>query len=88
MPLFQTSVLKTHLKQQDQALIEKAYKKFIKYFQDPSIQDNIRNSKEEQFQEGFLRELFVRVFGYVINPSVNYNLTTEFKNEKGSKKAR
>ncbi|MCB0802295.1 MAG: N-6 DNA methylase [Flavobacteriales bacterium] len=87
MPLFQTSVLKTHLKQQDQALIEKAYKKFIKYFQDPSIQDNIRNSKEEQFQEGFLRELFVRVFGYVINPSVNYNLTTEFKNEKGSKKA-
>ena len=32
-------------------------------------------------------ELFVTVFGYVINPDPKFNLTTEFKNEKGAKKA-
>ena len=28
------------------------------------FQKNILQSKEEQFQEGFLRELFVKVLGY------------------------
>ena len=51
------------------------------------IQANIHKIKEEQFQEGFLRELFVRVLGYTTNPSPNYNLTTEPKNELGAKKA-
>jgi len=32
-------------------------------------------------------ELFVNVFDYVINPDPDYNLTTEYKNEKGAKKA-
>ena len=32
-------------------------------------------------------ELFVNVFGYIINPDPKFNLTTEFKNEKGAKKA-
>jgi type I restriction-modification system DNA methylase subunit len=61
--------------------------KFKLYFNDPVIQQNIRESKEEQFQEGFLRELFVKIFGYVINPNPDYNLTTEFKNLVGAKKA-
>ena len=43
--------------------------------------------KEEQFQEGFLRELFVKVFGYTLNPSPEYNLITEQKNETDAKKA-
>jgi len=34
-----------------------------------------------------LRELFVKVFGYTLNPEPNYNLITEKKNEKDSKKA-
>ena len=34
-----------------------------------------------------MRELFVKVLDYTINPSLNYNLTTELKNEVGSKKA-
>lgn len=87
MPLFQQSVLKKFLSQQDKNLVEKAYKKFSKYFHNPTIQENIRNSKEEQFQEGFLRELFVEVFGYTLNPNPKFNLTTEFKNLKGAKKA-
>jgi hypothetical protein len=57
------------------------------YFLNEDIQANIHKIKEEQFQEGFLRELFVKVLGYTINPSPNYNLTTELKNEVGSKKA-
>ena len=53
MAFFQTSVLKNYLKRQDVEPVVKAYKKFSKYFHNPSIQQNIRDSKEEQFQEGF-----------------------------------
>lgn len=87
MSLFQQSVLEKYIKLQDKSTVEKAYKKFTKYFENSVIQQNIRNSKEEQFQEGFLRELFVNVLGYTLNPSPKFNLTTEFKNLKGAKKA-
>lgn len=87
MPLYQTSVLKNYLKRQDKETVAKAFKKFSKYFHNTSIQQNIRESKEEQFQEGFLRELFVDILDYTLNPQPNYNLTTELKNEKGAKKA-
>jgi type I restriction-modification system DNA methylase subunit len=87
MSLFQPSVLKKYLNQQDTALVQKAYKKYIKYFHNKAIQENIRNSKEEQFQEGFLRELFVDILGYTLNPTPKFNLTTEFKNLTGAKKA-
>lgn len=86
MPLFQQSVLKKFLSQQDKSLVDKAYKKYTKYFHNTAIQENIRNSKEEQFQEGFLRELFVDILGYTLNPSPKFNLTTELKNLKGAKK--
>ncbi len=87
MALYQKSVLTKYLKQQDSELVAKAFKKFTKYFHDPKIQQNIRERKEEQFQEGFLIELFVNVLGYTLAPNKNFNLTTEFKNEKNSKKA-
>jgi hypothetical protein len=86
MSLFQPSVLKKYLSQQDTALVQKAYKKYAKYFHNAVIQENIRNSKEEQFQEGFLRELFVDILGYTLNPAPSFNLTTELKNIKGAKK--
>jgi type I restriction-modification system DNA methylase subunit len=86
MSLFQPSVLKKYLSQQDSALVQKAYKKYAKYFHNITIQENIRNSKEEQFQEGFLRELFVDILGYTLNPAPSFNLTTELKNIKGAKK--
>ncbi len=87
MGLFQKSVEKKYLNELDSVLINKKYKEFQDYFGNPSIQENIRNSKEEQFQEGFLRELFVSVFGYTLNPQPNFNLTTELKNIANSKKA-
>jgi len=87
MSLFQKSVENKYLSELDSVLIDKKYKKFQDYFGNPSIQENIRNSKEEQFQEGFLRELFVSIFGYTLNPQPNFNLTTELKNIANSKKA-
>lgn len=87
MSLFQKSVENKYLSELDSVLIDKKYKEFQDYFGNPSIQENIRNSKEEQFQEGFLRELFVSIFGYTLNPQPNFNLTTELKNIANSKKA-
>jgi len=86
MSLFQKSVEKKYLNELDSVLIEKKYKEFQDYFGNPSIQKNIRNSNEEQFQEGFLRELFVSILGYTLNPQPNFNLTTELKNIANSKK--
>ncbi len=64
MAFFQNSVLNKHLKTQDAEAVETAYQKFASYFHNPVIQQNIRDAKEEQFQEGFLRELFVNILGY------------------------
>ncbi|MEX1003113.1 MAG: TaqI-like C-terminal specificity domain-containing protein [Crocinitomicaceae bacterium] len=86
MPFFQNSVLNKQLKTQDEKAVLLAYEQFTAYFHNPAIQQNIRDSKEEQFQEGFLRELFVNILGYTLNPQPDYNLTTELKNEKGAKK--
>ncbi|QQS49860.1 MAG: N-6 DNA methylase [Bacteroidota bacterium] len=87
MSLFQNSVEVKYLNQIDSKLLDSKFDEFKAYFGNPAIQENIRNSKEEQFQEGFLRELFVKILGYTLNPSPNYNLTTEYKNIKDSKKA-
>ncbi len=87
MSLFQKSVEKKYLKDLDPALIERKFNTFCTYFGNTRIQENIRNSKEEQFQEGFLRELFVKILGYTLNPEPDFNLTTELKNVANSKKA-
>lgn len=87
MALFQNSVLKKYLKSQHTEDLKEKWAIFKTYFHNVTIQENIRNSKEEQFQEGFLRELFVKVLGYTLNPEPNFNLTTEYKNVKDSKKA-
>ncbi len=87
MGLFQHSVLNKYLNEADQTKMKAAYQKLTDYFQNPVIQQNIRESKEEQWQGGFLTELFVKVFGYTMNPNPDYNLTTEYKNERGAKKA-
>jgi type I restriction-modification system DNA methylase subunit len=87
MSLFQKSVEKKYLDELDSALIDKKFAEFKLYFGNAEIQENIRNSKEEQFQEGFLRELFVKILNYTLNPHPNFNLTTELKNVSDSKKA-
>ena len=56
MAIFQSSVLKKYLKQLDEDKVINAYKKYTKYFHDAAIQQNIRESKEEQYQAKFLDE--------------------------------
>jgi len=86
MSLFQNSVLNKYLKGLESEKVNDAYEKFTKHFHNPEIQENIRNSKEEQYQGEFLIDLFVNVLGYIKNPTPDFNLTTELKNFKGSKK--
>lgn len=86
MSLFQNSVLNKYLKGLESEKVTQAYERFISHFHNPTIQENIRNSKEEQYQGEFLIDLFVNVLGYTKNPTPNFNLTTELKNIKGSKK--
>ena len=50
MSLYQTSVLKNYINLQEKEVVSKAYKKYTKYFLNPIIQENIRSSKEEEYQ--------------------------------------
>ncbi len=85
--LLQRNIVKKFLSLLSEEQTAKSWAQYHDYFLNEVVQANIHKSKEEQFQEGFLRELFVNVLGYTINPSPNYNLITELKDEVGSKKA-
>ena len=87
MPLYQKSVLNKYLKQLDTYKVDKAYKKYANHFLNLTIQDNIRNSKEEEYQGIFLTDLFVNILDYTLKPSPNFNLVAEFKNQTNSRKA-
>ena len=85
--LLQKNIVKKYLALLSEEQTQAAWNQYQSYFLNKEIQQNIQQSKEEQFQEGFLRELFVKVLGYTLNPSPNFNLITEKKNETNSKKA-
>jgi len=85
MTLFQNSVLRNHLNNIDKKPIVEAFEIYKKEFL-PKIA-NIKTSKEEQYQYGFLDDLFVKVLGYTLNSTPDYNLIAEQKNLSDSKKA-
>ena len=85
--LFQKTIIKKYMNTLPKEITDAPWQQYQSYFLNHDIQQNILQSKEEQFQEGFLRELFVKVLGYTLNPSPDYNLITEQKNETNSKKA-
>lgn len=87
MALFQKTVLVKYTNQINKELLSEKWELYKRHFHNKQIQENIYNSKEEQYQEGFLRDLFVNILGYTLNPADNFNLTTEYKNIKDSKKA-
>lgn len=76
MPLFQSSVLKKYSAVQDQTQITLGNETNKRYF------------FNQQFQEGFLRELFVNILDYTINPNPDFNLNTKLNNIKDAKKAK
>lgn len=84
---FQKNIVRKYVSTLPADIVADAWSSYQQYFLDADIQANIRQSKEEQFQEGFLRELFVKILGYTLNPSPEYNLITEQKNETNAKKA-
>ena len=87
MSLFQKTIINKYLKLQNQDQLNQKWDLFCAHFHNTEIQENIRNSKEEQYQGEFLIDLFVDVLGYTKNPTPHFNLTTEYKNVKDSKKA-
>jgi len=62
--LFQQSVFKNSLKSSNGEKAKKAYKLYKREFL-PKI-ENIKKSKEEQYQYGFFDDLFVKVLGYTL----------------------
>ena len=62
--LFQKTILKKYLGLIDEEIVIVAWKQFQAYFLDAQIQANIQQSKEEQFQEGFLRTHTVPVLAF------------------------
>src|SRR3989339_1452050 len=87
MSLFQNSVVQKYLSNLNTEKLKSSFEQFKKFYGDQERINNIRLLKEENYQEGFLREIFCDVLGFTINPNKNYNLTTEYKNETDSKKA-
>ncbi len=86
MPIFQKSVIQKHLKNLDQEKVEKAFQTFRLNY-NPAKIEQIKTLKEEEYQDGFLREIFVDVLGYTLRPNENFDLQREFKNQTDGKKA-
>lgn len=84
--MFQNSVFYQHINNIDKDLLKQKFQEFKTNYQDPAKTEQIKSSKEEQYQEGFLRDIFVNILGYTINPEPNFNLITEKRNESSDKK--
>jgi tRNA1(Val) A37 N6-methylase TrmN6 len=84
--MFQKSVINKYLASIDQAQIETAYQAFKSHYSSAKI-EQIKRMKEEEYQDGFLRDLFVNSLGYTLKPDDNFNLAREFKNQTDGKKA-
>ena len=66
MSLFQNSVTNKYLKNLDAEKVDKAFDNFQKFYGDKLRLANIMQLKEENYQEGFLREIFVETLGYIV----------------------
>jgi len=86
MQIFQKSVIQKHLANLEQSQLDDAFQRFKQNYNADKIQ-LIKTLKEEEYQDGFLRDIFVDVFGYTLKPDKNFNLVREFKNQTDGKKA-
>lgn len=86
MNLFQTSVVNKYLSRQDEKKVDEAFNSFKSNYSESKIL-KIKKLKEEEYQDGFLRDLFVDVLGYTLKPDEDYNLAREYKNQSDGKKA-
>ena len=87
MALFQQSVLKKYLNNLNKEQVQKSWQQFQSHFHNSTIQEHIRNSKEEEYQEGFVRDLFVSVLGYTLKPQPDFNFVLEQKSTTDATKS-
>ena len=76
MSLFQKSVLKNYISRFDKIKLEKSFEKFKNVFNSEKIKQ-IKKLKEEEYQDGFLRDLFVKILHYKIKPEKDFNIVLE-----------
>jgi len=86
MSIFQKSVVTKYLNNINKEITERTYQLFLKKYESRKIKI-IKKINEEEYQDGFFRDLFVSVFNYTIKPEPNYNLVRELKNQTDQKKA-
>uniref|UniRef100_UPI0015BDE078 Eco57I restriction-modification methylase domain-containing protein n=1 Tax=uncultured Treponema sp. TaxID=162155 RepID=UPI0015BDE078 len=83
--MFQKSIIEKYLSKLDTNLLREKYELFCANYKNETKIANIRALKEEQYQEGFIRDVFCSVLNYTIKPEPNYNILTELKNETKNK---
>ena len=86
MAIFQKSVVQKFLIELEESVIDSAFKIFKEVYSERRIHE-IKKLKEEQYQEGFIKDIFGKVLGYSIPPQSPINIELEKKNETDSKKA-
>ena len=87
MPLFQKSVVKKYINDLNADQLQAAWLGFQNHFHNTAIQQNIINAKEEEYQEGFVRDLFVNILGYTLKPQPEFNLVMEQKSTTDATKS-
>ena len=83
--MFQKSIIEKYLSKLDANLLHEKYEKYCANYKNENKIANIRAIKEEQYQEGFIRDVFCSVLNYTIKPEPDYNILTELKNETKNK---
>ena len=83
--MFQKSIIEKYLAKLDANLLREKHELFCTNYKNETKIENIRALKEEQYQEGFIRDVFCSVLNYTIKPEPNYNILTELKNETKNK---
>ena len=67
--MFQSTIVKKYVSTLKEDELISKWETFKSYFHDSGNQNRIRELKEEQFQEGFLKELFVGIFEALLTSS-------------------
>ena len=83
--MFQKSIIEKYLSKLDENLLHEKYELFCANYKNETKIANIQAVKEEQYQEGFIRDVFCSVLNYTIKPEPDYNILTELKNETKNK---
>ncbi|HOI83466.1 MAG TPA: hypothetical protein PKW30_04070, partial [Campylobacterales bacterium] len=84
--MFKQKIIDKYAKSLDETKLKAVYENFKAY---QAKAEAIKGFKEEEYQDGFLRDVFELCLGYTLkttNPS-EYNLSREHKNETDGKKA-